>query len=124
MKKPIYLNNTIYFLLLESLVNNTDLEILNYSKKNNREEGVTYILENPSIYLLNEIKIFDQPDLLKNIIFDINDLEFIFNEKSIIDIKDGKDSIVVRRVIDSNDVTISLSEIKKSFLKSCTIDCH
>lgn len=124
MQKPIYLNNEIYLVLLESLVIKTDTELKSFSNKESRYENINYILENPSKYLLQECNIFNNPDLLNKVIFDIDDLEYMFDEKSIQQIKEKIDTVTVKRVIDNEYIELKIEDIKKSFDNGCTFDCQ
>lgn len=124
MQKLPYLNNKIYLILLESLVNMTDEGLSKYSNKNNRIKKIDDILNNPSKFLLEKCKIFKTPEFLNKIIFDIDELEFMFTDISIKNIKENKDIIKVKRVIDNQDTNIQLKDIVKSFKKGCLVDCH
>ncbi len=121
--KPIELNNQIYLLILESLVYQSDGKLKSISKKNNRKLAINFILDNPTRYLLEIIKIFDKPELLNKVIFDIEDLEFMFNLKSIQNIKDNDEYIEVDRVMDKKGVKLRFTDIKNSFKKGCVFDC-
>ncbi len=121
--KPVELNNHVYLLILESLIYQSDEKLKLISKKNNRKLAINFILQNPSRYLLEVIKIFDKSELLNKVSFDIDDLEFMFDDKSIKDIKGNKEYIEVKRVIDSERLKLKFKDIKDSFKKGCVFDC-
>jgi len=124
MQKPTYLNSKMYIFLLESLSIKNDSVLNKYSNKKTRNGKIIDILNNPSPYLLQECKIFNSPEILDKVIFDIYDLEFMFNNVSIKDISNKKDKITVKRVIDNENISLLFTDIKKTFKKGCTIDCQ
>lgn len=108
IEKPIYLNTQLFNILVASLGDNPQAE---------------EIVNKPSHYLLHTIKIFETPELLKDIIFDIDDLEFVFTDASIKAIKNNEEKIPVRRVIDRLETEVEMTDIINSFDAGCVIDC-